>query len=153
MCVSSFFKLINDFFFSFYYNLASCPRHMVPKPLMPTSQSIPHSISHHTLHPNKFSYPPIIKPLMPIPTLPPAAPMPPVILHHSSFKPIHVDRTGQNINGNFNNNNHNNVNSNQNNPNQHPYLPFWSYESADLQPTANTNYKPIISGKFIILIK
>ncbi|KAF7491320.1 hypothetical protein SSS_06808 [Sarcoptes scabiei] len=175
---------------------ASCPRHIVPKPIIiqsSSTSSIHNQLSnqqqqqqqqqqqsqqqhgrHHLQilpahHQTKFSYPPIIRPLMP--TLSPS-PSPSIIFHHSSFKPIHIDRqpeiNNNQLNGQINKNHL--VNSNRNNPfsfdgsesslNQishqpiypvppppPPPPPFWSYESADLQPASKTLYKPIISDR------
>ncbi|KAH7642800.1 hypothetical protein HUG17_9491 [Dermatophagoides farinae] len=169
---------------------ASCPRHILPKPIIPASilphppsLSLPPSIQHHhqqqhhhhsaspsdvgntqqhasghksqsigiaiqsSSQPqspiNKFSYPPIIKPLMP--TLPPAPSLPAVILgHHPSFKPIHVDHHNHPHHRTNNNNGDDNVYS-------PPPPPFWQYDSTELQnhhpsSASKTHYRPIVES-------
>ncbi|OTF71785.1 hypothetical protein BLA29_010189, partial [Euroglyphus maynei] len=182
-CIVCDISLIERSLFLSVMEIASCPRHILPKPPMIPSSILPHqpslplplppNIQHHQHHSslpsdvaqhhltsghktqsiqsppaqsqspiNKFSYPPIIKPLMP--TLPPPPPpIPSVILsHHPSFKPIHVDH-----------HNHPHHRTNNDDGYSPPPPPFWQYDSTELQASnhhpslaSKTHYRPIVDS-------
>ncbi|XP_075680244.1 LOW QUALITY PROTEIN: uncharacterized protein LOC113788835 [Dermatophagoides pteronyssinus] len=182
---------------------ASCPRHIIPKPMIPsTSSMLPHlpsslptnirnhhqhggghssssssdvqqsghksqssigqsqtsNVNHHSTI-NKFSYPPIIKPLMP--TLSPpslSSQLPAIVIggggssgHHPSFKPIHVDHHHNHPHHRTNGNDNGYSPPSQQQP-QAPSPPFWQYDSTDLQSShssssaSKTHYRPIVDN-------